>query len=371
MPAARNILISLFTLLVILAGTPGPAPAARIKDLASMQGVRGNQLIGYGLVVGLNGTGDKGGTAFTIQGMANMLNRMGVRVTPGQLKVKNVAAVVVTAELPPFARQGSRVDVVLSSLGDATSLMGGTLLMTPLKGLDGQVYAMGQGAVSIGGFTAGGQGASVTKNHPTVGKIPDGAIVEQELDYNFADLRRMTINLKNPDFTTADRIVQAINQSNPQLAARALDPGTVEINLPYGNSGDMVGLIARMENLNIDTPPIAKVIIEERTGTVIIGENVSIKTVAIASGPLTITVVEDPQVSQALPLAQGGQTVVTPSTTINALEIKRALAVMPQGNTIADVVRGLNSLGATPRDLIVILQALKAAGALEAELEII
>jgi flagellar P-ring protein precursor FlgI len=352
-------------------GGAGLAPAARIKDLASMQGVRSNQLIGYGLVVGLNGTGDKGGTAFTIQGMANMLNRMGVRVTPGQLKVKNVAAVVVTAELPPFARQGSRVDVVLSSLGDSTSLMGGTLLMTPLKGLDGQIYAMSQGAVSIGGFTAGGQGTTMTKNHPTVGKIPGGAIVERELDYKFSELERMTINLKNPDFSTADRVARAINQNIPQLAARALDSGTIEVNLPYGNSGDMVGFMARMENIDIETPPSSKVIIEERTGTVIIGENVRIKTVAIASGPLTITVVEEPQVSQALPMAPGGQTVVTPSTTINALEIKRALAVMPQGNTIADVVRGLNSLGATPRDLIVILQALKAAGALEAELEII
>jgi flagellar P-ring protein precursor FlgI len=249
--------------------------------------------------------------------------------------------------------------------------MGGTLLMTPLKGLDGQIYAMSQGAVSIGGFTAGGQASSITKNHPTVGKIPGGAMVERELDYNFADLRRMTINLKNPDFSTADRVARTINQDNPQLGARALDPGTIEINLPYGDSGNMVELIARMENLDIETPPTAKVIIEERTGTVIIGENVRIKTVAIASGPLTITVVEDPQVSQAQPLAPGGQTVTTPSTTINALEIKRSLAVMPQGHTIADVVRGLNSLGATPRDLIVILQALKAAGALEAELEII
>ncbi|MDR1397005.1 MAG: flagellar basal body P-ring protein FlgI [Desulfarculales bacterium] len=371
MAKASNYLLSVFIICALLCLFPGPASPARIKDLASMHGVRSNQLIGYGLVVGLNGTGDKGGTAFTIQGMSNMLNRMGVRVTPAELKVKNVAAVVVTAELPPFARQGSRIDVLLSSLGDATSLMGGTLLMTPLKGLDGQIYVISQGPVSIGGFSAGGQGASLTKNHPTVGKIPGGGMVERELDYNFQDLRSMTVNLKNPDFSTADRMVKAINLNLPGLRARALDPATVEVDLPYGNSNDMVGLMAQVENLDIETERTAKVIIEERTGTVIIGENVRIKTVAIASGPLTITVVEDPQVSQALPFAPGGETTVTPSTQINALEIKRALAVMPQGNTIADVVRALNSLGATPRDLIVILQALKAAGALEAELEII
>ena len=363
-------LIITICVLALSLGIADLASAARIKDLASVHGVRANQLIGYGLVVGLNGTGDKGGTAFTIQGLANMLNRMGVRVSPSDLKVKNVAAVVVTAELPPFARQGSRLDVTLSSLGDATSLMGGTLLMTPLKGLDGQIYVMSQGAVSIGGFSAGGQGSSMTKNHPTAGKIPGGGIVERELPYNFSDLRTMSINLRNPDFTTADRIARAINRDLPQLNARASDPATIEVDLPYGNGSDMVSIMARLENINVESDQAAKVVIEERTGTVIIGENVRIRTVAIASGPLTITVVEDPQVSQPLPFS-GGETVVTPNTTINAIETQRALAVMPQGNTIADVVRALNSLGATPRDLIVILQALKTAGALDAELEII
>ncbi len=366
----RKYLICLVAVLTTLL-LSSQAYAVRIKDLASVYGVRPNQLIGYGLVVGLNGTGDKGSTAFTIQGLANMLNRMGVKVTPDQLKVKNVAAVVVTAELPPFARQGSRIDVTLSSLGDCTSLLGGTLLMTPLKGLDGEIYVMSQGPVSIGGFSVGGQAASTTKNHPTVGKIPGGGIIERELPYDFADLKTMTVNLRNPDFTTADRMARAINQTLPQLKAKAIDPATVSVDLPYGHGADMVNLMARLENIDITPDQIAKVVVEERTGTVIIGENVRIKTVAIASGPLTITVSEDAQVSQALPFAPGGETVVTPSTTVNVIEARRALAVVPQGNTIADVVRALNSLGATPRDLIVILQALKSAGALNASLEII
>ena len=366
----RKYLICIIAALAILL-LAGSAQAVRIKDLASVHGVRSNQLIGYGLVVGLNGTGDKGSTAFTIQGLANMLNRMGIKVTADQLKVKNVAAVMVTAELPPFSRQGSKIDVTLSSMGDCTSLLGGTLLLTPLKGLDGEVYVMSQGPVSIGGFSAGGEAASVTKNHPTVGRIPGGGIVERELDYDFADLRTMTINLRNPDFTTADRMASAINQSMPQMKARAIDPATITVDLPYGQGSDMVNLMARMENIDITPDQTAKVIVEERTGTVVIGENVRIKTVAIASGSLTITVVEDAQVSQALPFAPGGETVVVPNTNVNAVEAQRALAVVPQGNTIADVVRALNSLGATPRDLIVILQALKSAGALNAELEII
>jgi flagellar P-ring protein precursor FlgI len=339
--------------------------------LANVHGVRSNQLIGYGLVVGLNGTGDKSSATFTMQGMANMLNRMGVRVNPSDLSVKNVAAVVVTAELPPFARQGSRLDITLSSLGDSASLQGGTLLLTPLRGLDGETYVVAQGPVSVGGFAVSGAGASATKNHPTVGRIPLGGVVERELDYNFSDLNTMSINLRHPDFTTADRMAAAINQTLPQLKARAIDPATINVDLPFGQGPDMVGIMAQIENLDIIPDQNARIVVEERTGTVVIGENVRIKTVAIASGALTITVAEDPQVSQALPLAPGGQTVITPQTTVSAIEAKRSLAVLPQGNTIADVVRALNSLGATPRDLIVILQALKAAGALNAELEII
>lgn len=369
MLSTRKLIICLTLALAVLLPA-AQAEAVRIKDLASVHGVRSNQLIGYGLVVGLNGTGDKSGAAFTIQGMANMLNRMGVKITPDQIKLRNVAAVMVTAELPPFARQGSRIDVTLSSLGDCTSLLGGTLLLTPLNGLDGEVYVISQGPISIGGFAASGQGSSVVKNHPTVGKIPGGGIVERELEFDFADLTSMTINLRNPDFTTADRMAGAINRNMPQLKARAIDPATIAVDLPYGHGADMVNLMARLESIEITPDQSAKVVVEERTGTVVIGENVRIRTVAIASGALTITVVEDPQVSQPAPFS-GGETVVTPNTTVNAFEARRALAVMQQGNTIADVVRALNSLGATPRDLIVILQALKSAGALNAELEII
>ncbi|MCA1905435.1 MAG: flagellar basal body P-ring protein FlgI [Desulfarculus sp.] len=355
--------------ILTLACLAAPAPAARIKDLATIQGVRGNQLIGYGLVVGLNGTGDKA-SSFTNQGLANMLTRMGVRVPASEIKVKNVAAVMVTADLPPYARLGQRLDVTLSSLGDASSLAGGTLLVAPLKGLDGTTYAVAQGPVSVGGFQAGGEAASVSKNHPTVGRIPRGALVERELPLEFAQLTSLTVNLNNPDFTTAHRMAGRINQALPNLRAQALDPSTVKVEMP-GPSADPVGLMARLETLDISPDTIAKVVVDERTGTVVMGEQVRISTVAVASGALSISITETPEVSQALPLAPGGQTVVVPRTQVQASEQKRALAVLQSGASIGDVVKALNALGATPRDLIVILQAIKAAGALQAELEII
>ncbi|MFZ5586613.1 MAG: flagellar basal body P-ring protein FlgI [Thermodesulfobacteriota bacterium] len=348
----------------------GPSAAARIKDLATIQGVRGNQLIGYGLVVGLNGTGDKSVT-FTTQGLANMLTRMGVRVPAADIKVKNVAAVMVTADLPPYARLGQRLDVTLSSLGDSTSLAGGTLLIAPLKGLDGNVYAMAQGPVSVGGFSAGGEAASVSKNHPTVGRIPRGALVERELPLDFAQLRSLTVNLNNPDFTTAHRMAGRISQALPELKAQALDPSTVRVDLPMAPGFDQVGAMARLEALEVAPDVAAKVVVDERTGTVVMGEQVRISTVAVASGSLSISITETPEVSQALPFAQGGQTVVVPRTQVQASEQKRALAVLNQGASIGDVVKALNALGATPRDLIVILQAIKVAGALQADLEII
>ena len=359
-------------ILVLLAGLMAhEAQAIRIKDMASFRGVRHNQLIGYGLVVGLNGTGDKSSTVFTNQGLANMLNRMGVQVTPKAISVKNVAAVMVTASLPPFARLGQRIDITLSSLGDASSLAGGTLVMTPLKGLDNRVYVMAQGPVSVGGFAAGGEAAEVTKNHPTVGRIPKGGLVERELPLNMDQLDHMSVNLDVPDFTTAYRVAAKINEALPSLQAHAQDPSTISVHLPPGNEMNRVEILARLENLEVIPDQSAKVIVEERTGTVVMGEKVRISTVAVASGALAISITETQEVSQALPFAQGGRTVVSPNTEVQVGEDKAALRLVKGGVSIAEVVRALNALGATPRDLITILQAIKAAGALQADLEII
>lgn len=361
------IIAALMTLAIIVAAAP--AHAVRLKDMASVYGVRGNQLIGYGLVVGLNGTGDKSATTFTVQGLTNMLNRMGVKVTADNVKVKNVAAVMVTAELPAYARSGSRIDVTLSSLGDCDSLAGGTLIMTPLRAVDGQIYAVAQGPVSVGGFTAGGQAATVSKNHPTVGRIPSGAFIERELSEHFGENPRISINLRTPDFTVASRVAQSIQSELPTLRPRAVDPSTIEITLPGGS--DNVALMAHLENLEIQPDISSKVVVDERTGTVVMGEGVRISTVAVASGSLSISVTESADVSQALPLAPGGQTVVVPSTDVTVGENKVPLAVVRSGVSIGQVVKALNALGATPRDLIVILQAIEAAGALQAKLEII
>jgi flagellar P-ring protein precursor FlgI len=264
---------------------------------------------------------------------------------------------------------GQRLDATLSSLGDASSLGGGTLVMTPLKGLDGQVYAMAQGPVSVGGFLAGGEAASVRKNHPTVGRIPRGATVERELPYRFSDLERLSITLDAPDFTTASRVARRINQAMPALEAVAADPGTVEVNLPANTKG-RVGLVAELENLQIDPDQSAKVVVEERTGTVVMGEAVRISKVAVTSGALSISVSEAPEVSQPLPLSQG-ETTVVPRTEVQVGEERAQLQVVDGGVSIGEVVNALNALGATPRDLITILQAIKAAGALQADLEII
>ncbi|MCB2184839.1 MAG: flagellar basal body P-ring protein FlgI [Deltaproteobacteria bacterium] len=367
MTHARCITILVLTVLLAAAA---PASAIRLKDMASVRGVRSNQLVGYGLVVGLNGTGDKDSTVFTNQGLANMLTRLGVKVSPDGIKVKNVAAVMITAELPAFARLGNRLDVTLSSMGDSTSLAGGTLVLTPLKGVDGQVYATAQGPVSVGGFQASGAAASVSKNHPTVGRIPSGGLVEREIPYQFGQERVLTVNLDTPDFTSANRVATAIAKTLPELKAQALDSGTVRIELPPNGTND-VSIMARLERLDIVPDASAKVVMDERTGTVVMGEAVRINTVAVASGSLSISISEGQEVSQALPFAPGGETVVTPTTDVQVNEQKASLKLVDGGVSIGDVVRGLNALGATPRDLIVILQAIKAAGALQADLEII
>lgn len=341
----------------------------RIKDIAEIKGVRGNQLVGYGLVVGLDGTGDGKKSEFTIQSMARMLEKMGMAVDPDDIDVKNVAAVMITSELPPFARAGSRIDVLVSSIGDAENLQGGTLLFTPLKAADGKVYAVAQGPVSTGGFSAKGAGDSIQKNFPTVGRVVGGALVEKEVYSNFAQKRTISLALNNPDFTTASRIAQAINSALNSYLAQTPDAGTIEVKVPENYYGNIVGFVSMMERLNVTPDAVAKVVLNERTGTVVMGENVRISTIAIAHGNLSIQIKESSDVSQPLPFSQG-ETVVTPETDISVKEDKTKLFLVDSGVNIGEVVRALNALGVSPRDLIAIFQALRAAGALQAKLEI-
>lgn len=344
--------------------------ASRIKDIANFEGVRDNQLIGYGLVVGLKGTGDKlENMTFTRESLIGMLERLGINTRDGDLKPKNVAAVMVTAVLQPFARQGSHVDVTVAALGDAKSLQGGTLLVTPLVGADGEVYAVGQGNVQIGGYEASGQGASITKGVPTSGRIPNGAIVEREVPFELASMNVVNLSLRNPDFTTAERIASAVNAYMGTNAARALDPGTVQVSVPRGQS--TMQAMTSIEQLRVEPDQLARVVIDENTGTIVIGENVRVSKVAIAQGNLTIKVTETPQVSQPSPFSQTGETTTVPRTQIEVDEGKdKKLAVVDGGVNLQELVNGLNSLGIGPRDMISILQAIKAAGALQAEIEV-
>jgi flagellar P-ring protein FlgI len=374
----RSSVLRLATLLALVASVlaAGPASAkSRIKDIADFEGVRSNMLVGYGLVIGLNGTGDTiNNSPFTQQSLIGMLERLGVntRDISNTLRTKNVAAVMVTATLPAFARQGTRVDVTVGALGDATNLLGGTLLVTPLLGADGEVYSVAQGPIAVSGFTASGQGASVTKGSPTSGRIANGGVVERELGFQLASLRTVNIALRNPDLTTARRIAQAINGHIKAVAARAIDPGTVTLTVPDGREGDLVGLMTDIEQLEVEPDQIARVIIDERSGTIVMGENVRISTVAIAQGNLTIRITETPQVSQPNPFSNTGQTVTVPRTTIEVDESnQRRLAVLPGSVTLQELVNGLNALGIGPRDMIAILQAIKAAGALQADIEVL
>lgn len=345
------------------------AHAVRIKDIAEIKGVRGNQLVGYGLVVGLDGTGDGKKSEFTIQSMARMLEKMGMAVDPDDIDVKNVAAVMITAELPPFARAGSRIDVLVSSIGDADNLQGGTLLFTPLKAADGKVYAVAQGPVSTGGFSAKGSGGSVQKNFPTVGRVVGGALVEKEVSSNFAQKKTISLALNSPDFTTASRVAQAINSALNSRLAQTPDAGTIEVKVPENYYGNIVGFVSMMESLDVTPDAVAKVVFNERTGTVVMGENVRISTIAIAHGNLSIQIKESSDVSQPLPFSQG-ETVVTSETDIYIKEDKSLLFLVNSGVNIGEVVRALNALGVSPRDLISIFQALRVAGALHAKLEI-
>jgi flagellar P-ring protein precursor FlgI len=358
--------------ILLVAVASDAAHAARIKDIANIRGVRQNQLFGYGLVVGLDGSGDGNKSLFTVQSLASMLEKMGVTIDPDDLKVKNVAAVMITADLPPFARTGSRIDVLVNSIGDAKNLQGGTLLLTPLKGADGKVYAVAQGPVSTGGFSYGkGTGTGVQKNFPTVANIVGGALIEREIANNFNERELLTLALHAPDFTTATRMAQAINAAFGDPLASAPDAGTIEVKVPDLYRGRSVELVALIENIGVTPDMVSKIIINERTGTVIMGENVRIATIAIAHGNLSIQVNRRDNVSQPLPFSRGGQTVVTSDRDMVVQEGSNPLFLVESGVSIGEVVRALNALGVSPRDLIAIFQALKAAGALQAELQII
>jgi flagellar P-ring protein FlgI len=367
--------------------------AARIKDMASIKGVRKNQLVGYGLVVGLNGTGDKSGTGFTFQSLSNMIERLGIHVDKSSISVKNVAAVMVTADIPPFAKIGNKVDVLVSSIGDAKSLQGGTLLLTPLRGVDRNVYALAQGPVVVGGFSAeGSAGGGVTKNHPTVGRISGGAMVEREITVSVQGKEELFIALDSADFTTAVRVCDAINTRFGEVMATTVDSGTLRMQVPENYRQRVVEMVAMLENLEVIPDTAAKVVVNGRTGTVVVGENVRISTVAVAHGNISVVIKENTWVSQPAPfapgspegsgtgqyqpedgavVAPGGQTVVVPDSDVTVEEEKNRLILLPSGTTIGELVRALNAIGATPRDLISIFQTLKAAGALHAQLELL
>ena len=394
----KKIFVKVSLMLIVVFALDGYAHATRIKDLAGIKGVRQNQLVGYGLVVGLAGTGDGKDSKFTFQSLASMLERMGVTVNAKDIeKAQNVAAVMITADLPAFAKVGSRIDVTVSSIGDAESLTAGTLLVSPLKGADGRVYAVAQGPVSTDAFTVSGKAASVSKNFPTVARIVGGATIENEIPNDFSSKGTLLLTLPKPDFTNAVRVTEAINSAFKGSVARTLDAGAIEVDVPKGYSGRTVELVAMIEQLDVTTDKSSMVVFNERTGTVVIGENVRIATVAIAHGNLSIEIKETADVSQPLPFSQGGgllggsgqpggppvespdgsaiiapgaNTAITYDTGIGVKEEKSKLFLVKSTVTISEVVRALNALGVTPRDLMTIFQALKVAGALHATIEV-
>jgi flagellar P-ring protein precursor FlgI len=367
-------IVTVATAMLMAIYAPVANAASRIKDLVDIEGIRENQLVGYGLVVGLEGTGDKLNNApFTKQSLESMLERLGVNTRDTNLSTKNVAAVMVTANLPPFSTQGTRIDITVSALGDAKSLQGGTLLVTPLRGADGEVYAVGQGSVAIAGFKAQGDAASITRGVPTVGRISNGAIIEREIKHQLASQTELRLALRNPDLTTATRIADAINAFTGQGVAKAIDPSTVrlDLNSKY-ETPNIVTLLTDIEQLNVEPDQKARVIIDEQTGIVVMGRDVKVSTVAVAQGNLTVTISEHAQVSQPEPLSDG-QTVVVPNTNITVDDQgNRKLAIIDTGGiSLRKLVDGLNALGIGPRDMISILQAIKAAGALQAEIEVL
>lgn len=364
------IIVAVLSVIGMSVITQAEGVTVRVKDIAHFQGDRINQLTGLGLVVGLAGTGDGSGSQANVQMIANMLQRFGLSLSPSDLRTRNVAAVMVTAELPPFAREGDTIDVTVSSFGDAKSLEGGVLLMTPLRGADGQVYAVAQGPVSIGGFNVSGGGSRVQKNHTTVGRVPNGATIEAEIFSALTSGNYLDLVLKNPDFTTASRLVDSINAHFEAEIARAVDKSTVELMIPETYMHDPISFIAKLEGVEVTPDTMAKVVINERTGTIVMGQNVRISTVAVAHGSLSVSIGRSFEVSQPWPDSRG-TTQVIPEIEIQASEEEAQLMVLPAGSNVNDVVKVLNAIGATPRDIIAILQAVKAAGALHGELVII
>jgi len=363
----KIIILVLILWAVVLLST---AEASRIKELAQLEGVRSNQLVGYGLVVGLNWTGDSAGTQFTIQSLVNMMERLGVTVDPNTVQVSNVAAVIVTSNLPAFARAGTRIDVAVSSVGDAANLAGGTLLMTPLKAADGKIYAVAQGPLVVGSLAFGGKAAKVQKNHPTAGRIPDGALVEREVPFVFGHRSELNYRLKDSDFTTVSRMSDAVNAHFGASIARSLDAGQMQVQVPEKYQGREVDFVAELERLNVTPDTLARIVVNEKTGTIVMGDKVRISTVAVSHGNLNLVISEQSNVSQPGPFSEG-ETVTTPETLVDLSEEKGNLVVLEQGVSIGDVASALNAIGATPRDLIAIFQAIKAAGALYADLVIL
>jgi flagellar P-ring protein precursor FlgI len=344
-----------------------PVDAARVKDIARLQSDRDNMLTGYGLVVGLANTGDTEQALFTVQSIAAMLSRMGVRIDHKRLRTRNVAAVMVTTRLPSFATSGARIDVVVSAMGNARSLVGGTLLLTPLKAVDGKVYAIAQGSLAVGGYSAGASGTRVTKNHPNVGRIPGGAIVERGVAPKMNGRKSLTYVLARADFTTASNLAKAIASAG--VEARAVDGRRIEVTIPENMRDNVVSLVAKIEAVEVETDVVARVVVNARTGTVVMGSKVRISPVGVAHGSLTVEITTSPVVSQPGALS-GGETVVTPESRVSAIERRSGLRIVDGGASLEDLVRALNALGATPRDLIDILQAIRAAGAMNAEIEI-
>lgn len=371
---ARGVRIVAAAALALSTILPAPVYAAsRIKDLVSIEGIRENQLIGYGLVVGLNGTGDTlNNSPFTLQSLQAMLERLGMNTRDTQLRTKNVAAVMVTANLPPFSTHGTRIDVSVSSLGDSTNLQGGTLLVTPLLGADGEVYAVAQGPVAVAGFAAEGEASEVTQGVPTSGRIANGALIEREIDFELAQLASLRLALRNPDLTTATRIADSINDYIGPDTAAAIDPATVRLRLSGKYNADIVALLTDIEQLRVDPDQPARVVIDENSGIIVMGKDVRVSTVAVAQGNLTVSITETPEVSQPEPFSGfGARTVVVPRTQIAVdTGAGNKMAIVDGGVSLQQLVDGLNALGVGPRDLISILQAIKTAGALQADIEV-
>ena len=347
------------------------AAAARIKDIVNIEGIRENQLVGYGLVVGLNGTGDTlNNSPFTRQSLQSMLERLGVNTRGESMRTANVAAVMVTANLPAFSTQGSRIDVNISALGDARSLQGGTLLVTPLLGADGEVYAIAQGSVTINGFSAQGDSASITTGVPTAGRISSGGLIEREIDFALGSQRTLRLALRNPDLTTSRRIALSINDFIGIPSATPEDPATVRIHLPANFNGNIVDLLTDIEQLVVETDQAARIVIDEKSGLIVMGHSVRVSAVAVAQANLTVTVSESPVASQPNPLSLGS-TEVLPRTDLQVTSTETQLGVLDDSVTLQQLVDGLNALGIGPREMIAILQAIKAAGALQAEIEVL